>query len=320
MLRINNFKRSYATFSNQARLPRLPIPALESTQERYKRSLLPLLSQADYERVSTTIDHFFKSELSSTLQKRLQDLDADNWLDQLWLKKAYLEYRIPTLINVNWWNQFQDFGLVNAQKGITDGQLKRSAGLIASFVDYSNRVNNEQIPAEQSRSSAFCMHQLKNMFGTSRIAASGVDRVVTQWPCLAKHVNVIYKDQIFSVDVIGPQGETVSVKQLEQQLRWVVEQVDNHPKQPPIGLLTTEHRDTWGPIREELETQTINAKSLENIDRSLFVFCLDDYSSSDDLSHRNMFHARNGRNRWFDKALQFIVENNGRAGINGEVT
>ncbi|RCI06248.1 hypothetical protein CU098_008099 [Rhizopus stolonifer] len=285
MLRINNFKRSYATFSNQARLPRLPIPALESTQERYKRSLLPLLSQADYERVSTTIDHFFKSELSSTLQKRLQDLDADNWLDQLWLKKAYLEYRIPTLINVNWWNQFQDFGL---------------------------------IPAEQSRSSAFCMHQLKNMFGTSRIAASGVDRVVTQWPCLAKHVNVIYKDQIFSVDVIGPQGETVSVKQLEQQLRWVVEQVDNHPKQPPIGLLTTEHRDTWGPIREELETQTINAKSLENIDRSLFVFCLDDYSSSDDLSHRNMFHARNGRNRWFDKALQFIVENNGRAGINGE--
>ncbi|CAO3680421.1 unnamed protein product [Rhizopus stolonifer] len=162
------------------------------------------------------------------------------------------------------------------------------------------------------------MHQLKNMFGTSRIAASGVDRVVTQWPCLAKHVNVIYKDQIFSVDVIGPQRETVSVKQLEQQLRWVVEQVDNHPKQPPIGLLTTEHRDTWGPIREELEKQGVNAKSLENIDRSLFVFCLDDYSSSDDLSHRNMFHARNGRNRWFDKALQFIVENNGRAGINGE--
>lgn len=70
-----------------------------------------------------------------------------------------------------------------------------------------------------------------------------------------------------------------------------------------------------------MEKQTTNAKSLKNIDDSLFVFCLDDYSSplDLDLSHRNIFHGRNGRNRWFDKALQFIVENNGRAGINGEV-
>lgn len=71
-----------------------------------------------------------------------------------------------------------------------------------------------------------------------------------------------------------------------------------------------------------METQAVNAKSLKNIDDSIFVFCLDDYSSplDLDLSHRNIFHGRNGRNRWFDKALQFIVENNGRAGINGEVS
>ena len=71
-----------------------------------------------------------------------------------------------------------------------------------------------------------------------------------------------------------------------------------------------------------MESQSGNAKSLKNLDDSLFVFCLDDYSSplDLDLSHRNIFHGRNGRNRWFDKALQFIVENNGRAGINGEVS
>lgn len=65
----------------------------------------------------------------------------------------------------------------------------------------------------------------------------------------------------------------------------------------------------------------MNAQSFKAIDESLFVFCLDDYSSPSDLdlSHRNIFHGRNGRNRWFDKALQFIVENNGRAGLNGEV-
>ncbi|EPB92823.1 hypothetical protein HMPREF1544_00262 [Mucor circinelloides 1006PhL] len=322
------------TFSNQSKLPRLPIPELHLTAARYKRSLLPLLSASEHADVSKKVDHFFKPDgLAQKLQSRLHQLDDQetakglNWLDQLWLQKGYLEYRIPTLINVNWWNQFRDpvTGLgQEAQDGqVTDFQLKRSAGMIAGLIDYSNRVNNEQIPPDVSRSGPFCMHQLKNMFGTSRIAASGADKVVTQWPCLTKHINVIYKDQIFSVQVIGPNGETVPVKTLEAQLRSVVDQVENTPveqRQAAVGLLTTEHRDTWGPIREEMETQSINAKSLKNIDDSIFVFCLDDYSSplDLDLSHRNIFHGRNGKNRWFDKALQFIVENNGRAGINGE--
>ncbi|KAG1179484.1 hypothetical protein G6F70_001138 [Rhizopus microsporus] len=322
------------TFSNQSKLPRLPIPDLQLTSARYKRTLLPLLTTTDYESVSTKIDRFFQpGGLAEKLQSRLYQLDEQeaklgvNWLDRLWLKKAYLEYRIPTLINVNWWNQFKDpdtgLGKGAPDGQVTDFQFDRSASMIAGLVDYSNRVNNEQIPPDVSRSGPFCMHQLKSMFGTSRIAASGCDKVITQWPCLAKHINVIYKDQIFSVDVIGPNGETVPVKQIEQQLRQVVQQVEQTPveqRQAAVGLLTTEHRDTWGPIREQMEKQTTNAKSLKNIDDSLFVFCLDDYSSplDLDLSHRNIFHGRNGRNRWFDKALQFIVENNGRAGINGE--
>ncbi|CAO3623491.1 unnamed protein product [Mucor hiemalis] len=323
-----------ATFSNQSKIPRLPIPDLQLTSARYKRSLLPLLSAAEHESVSKKIDHFFRKDgLAETLQQRLHVLDDQetklglNWLDRLWLKKGYLEYRIPTLINVNWWNQFRDpvsgLGQGAPDGQVTDFQFQRSAGMIAGLVDYSNRVNNEQIPPDVSRSGPFCMHQLKNMFGTSRIAASGCDKVVTQWPCLAKHINVIYKDQIFSVKVIGPNGETVAVKELEKQLRNVVQQVESTPveqRQPAVGLLTTEHRDTWGPIREEMEQQSTNAKSLKDIDDSIFVFCLDDYSSplDLDLSHRNIFHGRNGKNRWFDKALQFIVENNGRAGINGE--
>lgn len=76
--------------------------------------------------------------------------------------------------------------------------------------------HSEQIPPDVSRSGPFCMHQLKNMFGTSRIAAPGSDRVVTQWPCLAKHINVIYKDQIFSVQVIGTNDESVPVSALKE--------------------------------------------------------------------------------------------------------
>lgn len=36
-----------------------------------------------------------------------------------------------------------------------------------------------------------------------------------------------------------------------RQLRHVVQQVESTPveqRQAPVGLLTTEHRDTWGPV------------------------------------------------------------------------
>jgi Choline/Carnitine o-acyltransferase len=70
-----------------------------------------------------------------------------------------------------------------------------------------------------------------------------------------------------------------------------------------------------------MEKDAANASNFDNIDASLFALCLDDYASGLDLdkSHRNLFHGQKARNRWFDKAMQFIVENNGRAGVNGEV-
>jgi hypothetical protein len=74
-------------------------------------------------------------------------------------------------------------------------------------------------------------------------------------------------------------------------------------------------------LRKTMEKDAANASNFDNIDASLFALCLDDYASGLDLdiSHRNLFHGQKARNRWFDKAMQFIVENNGRAGVNGEV-
>jgi carnitine O-acetyltransferase len=60
------------------------------------------------------------------------------------------------------------------------------------------------------------MHQLKGVFSTSRIAASPADKVVSHYPATAKHITVIYKNQLFSVDVIGSQGEPVSVDAIEK--------------------------------------------------------------------------------------------------------
>lgn len=141
------------TFSNQSKLPRLPIPDLEATATRYKRSLLPLLSQSEYDEACAKVDRFVKGQLGRALQDRLHRLDEQeakrglSWLDQIWLNKAYLEYRAPTLINVNWWNQFRDppQGLESMPTpppgAASDFQLNRAAKMIVGIVEYSNKVN-----------------------------------------------------------------------------------------------------------------------------------------------------------------------------------
>lgn len=129
----------------------MPIPDLNETSARYKRTLIPLLSSAELSKVNEKVDRFFQSDLAKSLQDRLHALDDQetkkglNWLDQLWLQKGYLEYRIPTLINVNWWNQFRDpvqgLGQAAPDGQVTDFQIKRSASMIYGLIDYSNRVN-----------------------------------------------------------------------------------------------------------------------------------------------------------------------------------
>src|ERR1043165_7662883 len=64
------------TFSNQHIIPRLPIPTLQETTERYKKSLLPILKPEEYTRAANAVDEFVKADgLGEVLQARLHELD-----------------------------------------------------------------------------------------------------------------------------------------------------------------------------------------------------------------------------------------------------
>ena len=65
-----------STFSQQQKIPRLPIPTLEETSKRYLLSLQPLLSGNEYTHAEGIVNDFIKPNgLGQTLQKRLQDYD-----------------------------------------------------------------------------------------------------------------------------------------------------------------------------------------------------------------------------------------------------
>jgi carnitine O-acetyltransferase len=94
----------------------------------------------------------FQNGIGKLAQSRLLELNVtapNSWLEDIWLNKAYLEYREPSMINVNWWCQFKD--AADAQenllkhpppKGVlSEYQIDRAARLTAGVLDFNDELN-----------------------------------------------------------------------------------------------------------------------------------------------------------------------------------
>jgi carnitine O-acetyltransferase len=81
-----------------------------------------------------------------------------------------------------------------------------------------------------------------------------------------------------------------------------------------------EHQTTnFSQAREHLiAASPQNKAALEAIEAASFVVCLDDASPVTLEERARQYWHGDGSNRWFDKPLQFIVNDNGTAGFMGE--
>ena len=73
-------------------------------------------------------------------------------------------------------------------------------------------------------------------------------------------------------------------------------------KAEPVGALTSDNRDVWADARKELvEASPENLKSLEEIESSMIVVCLDDTMPVTRQQASWNLWVGDGRNRFFDK-------------------
>ncbi|KAI8820843.1 acyltransferase ChoActase/COT/CPT [Fimicolochytrium jonesii] len=322
------------TFANQSKIPRLPVPTLDNLSKKFLASCEPLLNQEQLERTTKIVEQFVSNEgLGPKLQELLTRYETEqknSWLEDIWLKKAYLEWREPSMINVNWWGQFKDHprhpkDLLRKPppKGVLSTfQIQRAAGLISNMLNFKDLVDTERLPAEYMKDKPLDMNQYKSQFGATRIPKKGCDEIRTVWPARSRHIIVLTRDQVYRVEVIRADNTRVPLKELERLLFAVGQDSLHTELEPSVGFFTGAHRDTWAEAHEKLRwLSASNAENLEIIDQALFAVCLDNHSLSKniDVSHRQVFH-NDGRNRWFDKAMQLVVASNGRAGVNGEHT
>lgn len=294
-------------------LPRLPVPTLEETAKRYLKSLHPLLSEPEYEQSKQAVEKFVApGSLAHELQKRLEarrdDPTVNNWIAEWWNNAAYLGVRDPVVPYVSYFYSHRD------DRKRRDPS-KRAAAISTAVLEFKQQVDAGSLEHEYMRKLPMAMSSYHWMFNACRVPAKGADYPVKYPANEHQHLVAIRKNAFYKIPT-HVNGRQLSTAELEEQFRRVYAAGD---KAPGVGVMTAGNRDEWTDWRERLTaTNPANKQVLQQIESSAFVVCLDDASPVTLNERAHQYWHGDGTNRWFDKPLQFIVNDNGTSGFMGE--
>ena len=294
-------------------LPRLPVPTLEETSKRYLKSVHALLNNSEFEHTKKAVEQFVKpGSIGEKLQKRLQarrdDPKHKNWVYEWWNDAAYLSYRDPVVPYVSYFYSHRD-------DRRRRNPVKRAAAITTAVLEFKKQVDSGTLEPEYMKRLPISMESYQWMFNACRIPSKPADHPVKYDPKEHKHIIVIRKNQFWKVmHEVG--GQQLNTTELEHQFRRIYEKAENSPA---VGVLTTENRDIWTDARATLlAAHASNGTALKTIESASFVVCLDDAAPVTLEERAHQYWHGDGSNRWFDKPLQFIINDNGTSGFIGE--
>ncbi|CAG4974127.1 unnamed protein product [Parnassius apollo] len=331
------------TMHFQKSLPRLPIPEISKTGERYLKALRPLLTDDQYTEAQKRTCEFISKE-GKILQEKLVSKDKANkhtsYISEYWFD-LYLRDRVALPINYNPLLVFQ-----NDTKPEYNNQLVRATNLLISATRFMNSLRENILEPEvyhlqpkKSNTNLFRsvtrslpealswygaylfkafpldMSQFSGLFGATRIPLPNKDKIYRD-PS-SKHVLVQRNGNFYIFDVLDADGNLLSPTEILGLLSEILNENSQEAKYP-LGILTSQNRDEWANQRQHLEN-TGNKEALQKIDSAIFNLILDDISINDD-KHKLLQHFLHGDglNRWFDKSFSLIVTKDGWSGINFE--
>ncbi|PPR05370.1 hypothetical protein CVT24_007984 [Panaeolus cyanescens] len=300
----------------QSSLPKLPVPALESTCSKYLETVKPLVTPEAYARTEAVVSEFLTSPLAQQLQERLKDRanEHTSWLSEWWNDVAYMAYRDPVVV-------FVSYFYVHANDPLRKTPAKRAASLIKAMIPFRDLVESGRLEPEKVRGAPLCMASYKWLFHSCRYPVKPSDIAEKFDPASNNHIVVLRKNRFFLVPLSNPTtGREFSAAELEAQFEKIIEYAGEKPAETPIGALTSDNRDLWADAREALiraSPSGKNAESLKKIEASMIVLALDDTKpvTREQISWSTW--VGDGRNRFFDKH-QVVVYENGRSGFLGE--
>ncbi|HEX2298600.1 MAG TPA: choline/carnitine O-acyltransferase, partial [Pseudonocardiaceae bacterium] len=321
---------STRTFGNEEILPRVPLPDLESSCERFLTWCAPLLTPDQLEQTRAAVEEFLApGSPARVLHAALERYDAEpgvhSWLDTFWPYR-YLGRRDRIALNANFFFLFRNGGRrSNRSDGSEDPQVARAAQLVAAAVDFKLRLDDERIPPAFQRGTPLSMEQHKFLFSETRIPGTEQDTVRAPYseqrpgPSRARHIVVFVGGRMVRVDVLAPDGRPYPPAEIDAALRAAKEAAAAAGPAESVGHLTTMARAEWAQRRTQLlALDPANADGLETVEEALLCLCLDTLAPRDDLQACDHLLHGDSANRWFDKSLSLIVFADGTAGLNVE--
>ena len=332
-------------YQYQKSLPTLPVVSdLNTTLQRLLPTILPLAkNDVEVSQVQSCISKFPNQaeQLQERLQQHAQTIGtSSSWLQQWWNTYGYLQVRDSVVINVSYFFHFQS-------DPTSTNIVQRAATIAYRTGQFRNLVVSGQFPTEQigktNRSTTpLCSVAYKYMLHACRIPQSNQDTYRIYDPSKYHHVIVSIRGQYYKVPLFNPTtNEPYSMPTIENAIQQCIDYAsqvnDSHLLQ--LGWCTSSNRDKWASVRQQL----LNVggiemeQALRDIESGVVAICLDVddtpvsrteiaqmllHGSTSTSSKSNLAGCGDngtGGNRWFDKSIQFILSNHGKAaGLLGE--
>ncbi|CAG9816018.1 unnamed protein product [Phaedon cochleariae] len=306
-------------YSYQGSLPRLPLPAVNDTMERYLRSVKPLLDDDNYKRMETLATEF-ENGIGKKLQRYLflKSWWSTNYVSDWWEEYVYLRGRSPLMINSNF------YGIDAVFLHQTEIQAARAASAIHSLLVFRRLVERQELePILVQGLVPLCSWQYERIFNTTRIPGVETDKI-NHW-LDSNHIVVYHKGRYFKVVIY--QRRILRPCEIQIQLQQILDDESKPlPGEEQLAALTAGERTHWANFRTNIFGKGgVNRTSLDTIEKAAFIVTLDDYPYEFDMSDpskldkygRNLLHGK-GYDRWFDKSFTLCIGNNGRIGFNAE--
>ncbi|XP_059611448.1 carnitine O-palmitoyltransferase 2, mitochondrial [Phlebotomus argentipes] len=332
----------------QRSLPRLPIPELGATCERYLAALRPLLTADQHSRTAKLAQEFQAAE-GRTLQERLKAQDAANqhtsYISEPWFD-MYLSDRAPLPVN---YTPLLGMKHTSSPPAPVDIQLANILVTTARFMralraqmlspevfhmrpeTANSALYNTVVRMTPQRFTTYAsyafksfpldMSQYQGLFSATRIPQLGKDAI---WRADKdpRHVLVLRRGNLYRLDIMDKDGNIEAPGVILSRVKHLLATSQTQSEaRAPLGIFTTQNRDTWAELRSHLETLSENNKQLLRVvDSAIICVCLDDIDyAPDDVSKRvTDYLFSNAGNRWFDKSLSVILSKDSRCAVTFE--
>ncbi|XP_037946654.1 carnitine O-palmitoyltransferase 1, liver isoform isoform X2 [Teleopsis dalmanni] len=308
-------------YSFQGSLPRLPLPSVHNTMQRYLRSVRPLLDDDNYKRMEG-----LAKEFEQTIGKKLQwylvlkSWWSTNYVSDWWEEYVYLRGRGPLMINSNFYGTDAIF------MNLTNNQAARAANVVSLLLGFRRSIERQELqPIMIQGMIPLCSWQYERTFNTARVPGLETDRIVHYKD--SNHIVVLHKGCYYKV-LIYYKGRSLRPCEIQVQMEEILNsKAEPLPGEENLAALTAWNRSKWAEVRNSHFSRGVNRVSLNTVESAAFVLSLDTIPYEFDLAQpdlldkfgKTLLHG-NGYNRWFDKSFTVCVGSNGRVGFNAEHT